>query len=61
VVVYISSYGSKRTCNRPLSSRSPLSLTNTVSSNDSRTKSKGSDTVAASASPASAMFELYVH
>ena len=33
----------KRTCNRPFSSRSPLNLTKTISSSNSRTRSRGSD------------------
>ena len=32
------------TCSRPLSSRSPRNLTNTISSNDNRTRSRGSET-----------------
>ena len=44
-----------RTCKRPLNSLSPRSFTNTVSSSESRTRSKGSDTGADSVSPASAM------
>lgn len=43
------------TCRRPLSSRSPLSFTNTISSKDSRTKSRGSGKGVESASPPSAM------
>lgn len=34
----------KHTCNLPLSSRPALNLTNTISSRDSRTSSKGSET-----------------
>lgn len=43
------------TCRRPLSSRSPLSFTNTISSRDNRTKSRGSGKGVESASPPSAM------
>ena len=46
----------KYTCKRPLSSRSPRSLTNTISSKDRRTRSNGSETAAASPSPVSAIF-----
>ena len=52
-------YGNKHTCNLPLSSRSPLSLTKTISSNERRTKSSGSDTAAVSASPTSAMVNTF--
>ncbi len=41
--------GNKHTCNRPLSSRSPRNLTKTISSMERRTRSRGSETVAAAA------------
>lgn len=45
------------TCNRPLSSLSPRSFTKTISSKERRTKSRGSDTGAASPSPMSAILK----
>lgn len=52
----------KHTCNRPLSSRSPRNLTKTISSMERRTRSRGSETVAAApaveSSARSAIFVL---
>lgn len=43
------------TCSLPFSSRSPRSRTNTISSRDNRTRSRGSDTAVAASSVESAM------